>query len=600
MSTPHLSFGKIASTPTKTAWSQAYNAGGLFVVLSLTLKDPEKEHEALTIIGKNFINDLEAEFFTLDRKNLEGIQKALEKVLKEIPETVVLTCVVAYSKEQIVYLFVIGNGIIMLKRESKLGTILSQKDSHTRTIHAASGNLKNGDTMVLASQSFHHIIPENDLTDALSSDELDEAVEALMPHVHKRDDGSASGIVFRFQEKKLQISEESSVPLSPRDDEPSKLHSQEHSPKAQHSIETEKEIPTRDDHTDEIPASHIPKKTKLSFSLPPFVTSLSHRKKVFLTVALSIIVVLCASIVFTITTGQAKERKALFDDVYPKALENYEEGEGLLTLNKALAWEELEEAKALLETTDGKFPNGSDEYDKTKELQSKIENLLVQVGDSRALEAKEIPEEDNLLLSVLIPDDRISAVEDETSVYYLTNSEVVSIRKGSKSEQTLIENKSDWDNGVSLGKFGSNFYVLDTQNGILKFVPSGSAYSSSDYLTEDIDMSNAVSMSIDGSVYVLFDNGEIKKFNRGAEEAFEITGLESPFSSPIQIFTTEDIDNLYVLDPNASRIVKLSIEGTFIEEYLSSVLTDAKGFYISPDEQTAYVLSDGTLYSLSI
>ncbi len=68
----HLPFAKIVATPTLTSWSQAYSAGGLFIALSLVTETPEHQ-EAIGTVGKKILNDLEAEFFSLEEKSLEKI-----------------------------------------------------------------------------------------------------------------------------------------------------------------------------------------------------------------------------------------------------------------------------------------------------------------------------------------------------------------------------------------------------------------------------------------------------------------------------------------------------------------------------------------------
>ena len=53
MPSPNLSFAKIVATPTDSTWSQAYNAGSLFLAVSLF---SEAEDFKLTEEGKKFIS----------------------------------------------------------------------------------------------------------------------------------------------------------------------------------------------------------------------------------------------------------------------------------------------------------------------------------------------------------------------------------------------------------------------------------------------------------------------------------------------------------------------------------------------------------------
>lgn len=613
MGTQKLSFGKIASTPTKTAWSQAYNAGDLFIVLTLTQKELVEKEATLATLGKQFLDEVQAEFFSLESKNLEGISEVLTQAANHIPEEIELTTLTSFVKNQTLYLFLIGKGTILLKRGERTGTLLTNEEA-SRTLHSASGHLKPHDTVVMASQAFQKAIAKDDMLEAISASEIDETVESLTPHIHKLEEGSASAIFFRAPDNG-EIEDTPSLIESATDEENEEKNEEDivtSSDEVSSEPKTAYDPPANEPTTESSQAVQeedvSPKKqTKLAF--PSFLTgllanknvsNLSHRRKVFLSIAVVLVLVLFASVFFTIQNQHAKERQELFDEVYPQAMTNYEEAEGLLSLNKALAREQLEEAEALLEKTDGKFPKGTDEYEKTEALKKDIASLLSEVGDSRTVPTEEISEEESLLLASLIPNDRVASVEDDTSVYFLTNDEIVSIRKASKSEQTLVENDDDWSDAQGLGKFGSNFYVLDQNEGILKFVPSGSDYTVSDYLTEDVDLTDAVSMAIDSSIYVLSSNGDIKKFTRGAEDSFSVSGLETKFAKPVQIVTSEDMNSLYILDPQTARIVKLSKAGRFEEEYQTSILQNAKAIAISSDEKTATILSSGKLYEMSL
>src|SRR2546423_13397107 len=103
MSETHITFAKIVATPTQDAWAQAYNAGNLFSVLSLSGTPPEGE--TLNAIGKDIFNNLEAEFFPLEEKNLATIKAAITAACQEIPSELAASLCVAYNKDAILYVF---------------------------------------------------------------------------------------------------------------------------------------------------------------------------------------------------------------------------------------------------------------------------------------------------------------------------------------------------------------------------------------------------------------------------------------------------------------------------------------------------------------
>src|SRR5580700_636902 len=93
-----LSFAKLVATPTETSWSQAYNAGNVFICISLTTDIPNEE-TSLHGIGKELFNVLQSEFFTLEEKNIAAIKTAIDTSLKQVPEQIKTSLTLAFFKD---------------------------------------------------------------------------------------------------------------------------------------------------------------------------------------------------------------------------------------------------------------------------------------------------------------------------------------------------------------------------------------------------------------------------------------------------------------------------------------------------------------------
>src|SRR3989338_9498920 len=108
-----ISFAKVVATPTATSWSQVYNAGSFFVVLSLSSIDGV-QNDNLNAIEKEIFNNLEAEFFSLEEKSLQTIKEAVEKTHATFPQNVSVSLGVAYITEDILYLVVLGGASVYI------------------------------------------------------------------------------------------------------------------------------------------------------------------------------------------------------------------------------------------------------------------------------------------------------------------------------------------------------------------------------------------------------------------------------------------------------------------------------------------------------
>ncbi len=127
---------------------------------------------------------------------------------------------------------------------------------------------------------------------------------------------------------------------------------------------------------------------------------------------------------------------------------------------------------------------------------------------------------------------------------------------------------------AAVDSYFGNFYVLDPKaNLLLRYVPTTDGYSAQpeNYFTGDqtVNLSNAVDMSIDGAIYVLYQDGRISKFLSGQQVDFAVTGLDVPLKNPVAIYTAadEEVQHIYVADAGNQRIVQLNKDGSFVRQY---------------------------------
>lgn len=574
-----LNFAKIVANPTPTSWSQAYNAGNLFAVLSLKneLLEGDKD-ESLSILGKNIIDSLEKEYYATEEKNLESIKNVVNLVLEKIPDEVKSCLVVGtiiHEGKNILYVFCHGEGKAMIKRGEKFGVILSQsKDS---TLEAASGFLEDDDMIILETNQFGNVISNSELSATFDHLPPSEIAEALSPKVHEKEEGGASAIILSYRQIKIDES----------------------------VIEEEEEA--QQDNTDETLVEKENEEESAKSFIPPFRIKfpslgkfqLNHSRKVILTIALLLIVVLGVSIFFAVKKREESQNQTIFTSIYPEAEKKYNEGEGLIDLNKNLAKDDFSKAQKILEDGKNKLTKNSKEEKQVLALLDKVNSALTIASDSNLVDAKKVDDTKSLILSFEKTNDLSLTTFDDKNFYGISDKEIFSQDKKTDSKKTLVKNNKDW---TSLGGFGiylGNFYVLDkSDNQIFKF--ASKSFAKTNYLVDKIDVSNAASITIDGSIYILSDNGTISKFTKGKSDNFKIAGLDTPLKNPSRIFTNVDANNLYILDNGNSRIVILDKKGNYVSEYKAKILTNAKDFEVLESSKKIYVLSDTTVYEIDI
>ena len=640
MADSSLNFSSIVATPTLYSWAQAYNAGKLFAALSVQ-KDkteegiPEGEHDGLATLGKDLLTTFEQEFFTLETKDLTSIKDAILKTTAKVPTEIKLSFSCAFLADSVLYLFVASAGKIYLKRESKIGAIIDFSENKSDTVKSASGYLQTGDTLILETDAFSKVIPLQSLADSLDHQSPSEIAEILAPLVHEKgDEGAAAAMIISFKEEAavasslIEDTEEQNTPGESINDTPS-TDPKEEIALASEEKEEEPKLPVIGKEEIDDDMSEGSYKESLNFGpsvrddirgggRESFIKRLSAvggilgrrrlrssriggSRRTLLIVGAVIMLVLIFSSVFAINQRNSSQKKALFNKVYAQAQTKYDEGRNLVDLNRDLANESLKESQKILTENKDKFGKDSDEQKKILALLANVNKELGGASTSTSSGAKTVPNSESPYLANQIDNNSSHFAQDPSFVYYVGSSGVIRIDKGNDKETTIIE--KDFGTVGGTGVYLANVYVLEKgSSSILKFTESDGDFTEGTYLAEDqkADFSKAVAMAIDGSLYVLFSDGSINKYLRGSEQAFAITGLKKALSGPSKIFTSRDIEKIYILDKGNSRIVVIDKEGKFLEEYSSSVIKNAKDFEVLEADKKILVLSGGKIYQITL
>jgi hypothetical protein len=159
--------------------------------------------------------------------------------------------------------------------------------------------------------------------------------------------------------------------------------------------------------------------------------------------------------------------------------------------------------------------------------------------------------------------------------------------------------------------YEGDFYLLDSSlNQILRYEPDYGDLPADYFATPgEVDLAGAVDMALDSQVYVLYADGRILKFDDGQAVStskpapFEITGLYEPLQNPTALFTSEEAEFLYVADAGNDRIVQLTKEGRFLQQFQAAqgeALDQLKGLFASETYQLLYFVSGNKLYVTNI
>jgi hypothetical protein len=222
-----------------------------------------------------------------------------------------------------------------------------------------------------------------------------------------------------------------------------------------------------------------------------------------------------------------------------------------------------------------------------KTEQKLFEEIFNFAGGQTIQSMTDWPDKNKIVLTSLNANNEISYI-----IFDLEKKEITGDLKQS------INNTSVRD----LTVYGNNLYVLDDKNNQIFKYPesSGSFANGQPWIKEELDTSQTSSLTIDGSVYIIENDGTIKNLLKGVLEDFDYHIPKPVIKSNAIIKTFRDSNYLYIIDPNNNRVIILDKEGNIKDQYASQKFDNLKDLTIDPNEKAIYLLNSGHLYTLAI
>ena len=162
-----------------------------------------------------------------------------------------------------------------------------------------------------------------------------------------------------------------------------------------------------------------------------------------------------------------------------------------------------------------------------------------------------------------------------------------------------------WIQPQIVGSYDGNIYLLDSSlNQILRYEPDYGG-SPVDYFSPSggVNLAGVVDMALDDQIYILYADGRILKFLDDQPIPFEIPGLYEPLQNPTALFTSEESEFLYVADAGNKRIVQLTKEGRFLQQFKAGqgeAFDQLKGLFALEKYNLLYFISGNKLYVTNI
>ncbi|MBI5077656.1 hypothetical protein HZB94_04735 [Candidatus Falkowbacteria bacterium] len=196
------------------------------------------------------------------------------------------------------------------------------------------------------------------------------------------------------------------------------------------------------------------------------------------------------------------------------------------------------------------------------------------------------------------------SVKDEARIMFLTNQNKVLEYNG--QSQKLEPRSIDWGGKLQSQiplLYNNNLYIIDPGGQqIYKYRAADKDFSvRAEWLKDKAgaDISKATSGTIDGNIWIGTADGGVYKFYTGKLENFDLKSVEPALKKIIKIYTSANLDNLYLLEEGEKRIVLINKNGAFVGQFLFETLDDSINDF-TIENNIIYFASGGKIYQAEL
>ncbi|MFH1253498.1 MAG: hypothetical protein V1664_04185 [Candidatus Uhrbacteria bacterium] len=392
--------------------------------------------------------------------------------------------------------------------------------------------------------------------------------------------------------------------------------------------------------------SDVMREVKTSFGqgtkfLQGYFNRLPKTSRYLILAAAVLILILVLGIFFVARSQENNAEKQLFASTIEKVENLRDRASGaIIYKNEAQARALLKEASTILATAQSKKTDDQKTVSTLQDDLNKISNSLrrdTEVTPEILATTSSLPSAVNLTSLALVSGQLYSLGDDK--VLYRVNQTNKNLETATLNESTAAGQEVSVDEGVAvwldgrpgldifnaaenkltatstapaagqrwvdLAAYGGRIYVLAPGSGltsqIYRFSRGTTEFNSiSSWVKSPTDsLSDGVALTIDGTIFVLKQNGKIVRLVGGQEVTWNQSAVEPVLTSASDIWTSAESLYLYVLDPAGQRLIVYEKEtGVLKVQYHSSNLTGLTDFAVDEANKAIYLIGGGNVYKI--
>ncbi|MBU4256814.1 hypothetical protein KKC04_00150 [Patescibacteria group bacterium] len=232
-------------------------------------------------------------------------------------------------------------------------------------------------------------------------------------------------------------------------------------------------------------------------------------------------------------------------------------------------------------------------------------NKIIYAGDSKQKSIYSLDISDNSITAIADTGQSINGLRYPTAdknnnIYYFNLDSIVKLETESREITNLTADFKNNRQAADIDAYNGRLYLLDRQNSqIYRYnIAKNSLTGAQAWLNEKADFADAVNMAIDGSIYVLKNNGQLLKYLKGRGQEFKLGEVEPKLENPSKLIVSPELKYIYILESSNKRLVVFDKAGVFLTQYQSDQFNDLKDFAVDEINKKIYFLDKTSVYGI--
>jgi len=196
----------------------------------------------------------------------------------------------------------------------------------------------------------------------------------------------------------------------------------------------------------------------------------------------------------------------------------------------------------------------------------------------------------------------VAASETTTGPVFLTEDKKI-LRLSGANVTVLSYHPESTENPKDLDVYNKRFYILDPSGNMIwrHSVTGNSVSAGSQYLKQNSEnLSNAVGMAIDASVYVAFSDGTVKRYLSGTEEQWNPATIDPALTHTDSVWTNVNTDRVAIADANGKRVVIFRKDARLVSQIISNEFQGPRFVTGDSANKKLYIIDGNRLYELDL